>query len=180
MTDYVAFVKSVESTSWHEPNHRLLHAAMGLVTETGELFELESEEHELEELGDICWYLALAYDVLGLVWDENYDREIDVQWMLRGNNPLESLAIYSSELLDMVKKQIFYGKPIDMVAAGSIVTAMRLALIVGTDDNEESPYTFQQVLDANVKKLKKRYPEKFTEDAAVNRDVKAEYEAMSS
>lgn len=177
--NYVDFVKSVESTSWHQPNERLLHAAMGLVTETGELFELESEEHELEELGDICWYLALAYDVLDMDWGIDLTIDDEVEMLLRGDNPLESLSIYSSELLDMVKKQIFYGKPINTLAAQSAVAAMRIALIVGTNGNDASPYTFQQVLDANVRKLKKRYPEKFTEEAAINRDVKAEYEAMS-
>lgn len=178
MTDYVDFVKSVESTSWHQPNERLLHAAMGLVTETGELYELESEEHELEELGDICWYLALAYDVLDMDWDADQIIDDEVEMLLRGANPLESLSIYSSDLLDMVKKQIFYGKPIDILAAQSTVAAMRIAVVLGTSGNEASPYMFEEVLDANMKKLKKRYPEKFTEDAAINRDVKAEYEAM--
>lgn len=179
MTNYVDFVKSVESTSWHQPNERLLHAAMGLVTETGELYELESEQHELEELGDICWYLALAYDVLGLDWDADKIVEEGSEVLLRGGNPLESLTIYSSELLDMVKKQIFYGKPLNIEAAVSAVSNMKLALIIGTDMNDGSPYYFDEVVDANIKKLQKRYPEKFSEEAAVNRDVKAEYAAMS-
>jgi hypothetical protein len=176
---YVEFVKSVESTSWHHPNERLLHAAMGLVTETGELYELTSEQHELEELGDICWYLALAYDVLGLDWDADKIVDDESQVTLRGANPLESLTIYSSELLDMLKKNIFYGKPLDMEVVISLVSNMKLALIVGTDMNDSCPHYFDEVVDANIKKLQKRYPEKFSEEAAINRDVKAEYAAMN-
>jgi NTP pyrophosphatase (non-canonical NTP hydrolase) len=178
MTDYMNFVKSVESTSWHQPNERLLHAAMGLVTEIGELYEVESEEHELEEIGDVLWYLALAHDVFEMDWNEEFLIDWAVNY-IRGDNPLESLSIYSSELLDLVKKQIFYGKPIDLDYARVIVAFMKMVIEVGTNENESCPFTFQQVLEANVNKLKTRYPEKFTEEAAVNRDVKAEYAAMN-
>ena len=58
---------------------RLQHATMGMITEVGELVdiykcclyygELLDHINIKEELGDLCWYLALAADVLKLEFD---------------------------------------------------------------------------------------------------------------
>jgi hypothetical protein len=37
----------------------------------------------------------------------------------------------------------------------------------------------KEVLTANIEKLRQRYPEKFTSDAALNRNVDAEIEMMT-
>lgn len=173
---YVEFVKKVESTSWHQPNERLLHAAMGLCTEVGELFELESEEHMVEEIGDVFWYLALAHDALGLDFDTSEIEYDFTDWEPRGETPLDTFTIYSTELLDMVKKQVFYGREIDVKKAELTLFTLKMALCFGL---ESEGFKVADVLQANVNKLTTRYPEKFTEDAANNRDVKAEYAAMS-
>ncbi len=173
---YVEFVKKVESTSWHQPNERLLHAAMGLCTEVGELFELESEQHLIEEMGDIFWYLALAHDALGLDFNATVIEQDLSDWEPRGETPLDSFTIYSTDLLDMVKKQVFYGRPIDIQKAEMTLFSLKVAMTVGL---ENEGFSVADILDANVAKLSKRYAEKFSEDAANNRDVKAEYEAMS-
>ena len=115
---YTDFVKTVESTSWHQPNERLLHAAMGLCTETAELFEIDNEQHQLEELGDICWYLALGLDAIGHSFEAVPLLETeDFLNKVRGEDPGQALVIYSSDLLDMVKKQVFYGREIDATKA---------------------------------------------------------------
>lgn len=173
---YVEFVKKVESTSWHQPNERLLHAAMGLCTEVGELFEVESEQHLIEEVGDVFWYLALAHDALGLDFERD-EIEIDLDtWNPRGESPIESLSIYTTDLLDMVKKQVFYGRPIDLQKAELTLFTLKAVLKAALIMEDIDP---KAVLQANVNKLTTRYPEKFTEEAANNRDVKAEYAAMS-
>lgn len=89
---------------------RLLHAAIGIATEAGELAEQLyghlflghplDQVHIEEELGDILWYVALACNALG----------------------------------------------VDM----------------------------QKVMDTNISKLRKRYPNKFTQYDAMNRDLTAE------
>ena len=58
---------------------RLLHAAMGLADEAGEFVKplkahiFYGQELDLtsleEELGDVCWFLALSLDALGLSWE---------------------------------------------------------------------------------------------------------------
>lgn len=96
-------------------NPILLHAALGILTEAVEFFELIYEDfekgktldvdHAREELGDLLWYQAIAL------------------------NELKS--------------------------------------------------TFEAEAERNIAKLKARYPEKFTEEAAVNRDTDAEQLAMN-
>ena len=176
---YTDFVKSVESNSWHQPNERLLHAAMGLCTETAELYELESEQHELEELGDICWYVALGLDALGVSWEAVEIMDFDIFMAeVRGETADESVMIYATDLLDMMKKNVFYGRPVNTEKAlGDLVlikNCLHWGLVAGGSD-----LTLDQVVDANVKKLMARFPDKFSEDAANNRDVKEEYAAMS-
>lgn len=54
-------------------NPRLLHAALGIMTEACEFFEAvnrdKGEVNFAEELGDLLWYIALAMSVLGLSED---------------------------------------------------------------------------------------------------------------
>jgi hypothetical protein len=38
----------------------------------------------------------------------------------------------------------------------------------------------KEVMDINIKKLEARYPEKFTEDKAINRDLEAERKILES
>lgn len=64
----------------YKVNHRLLHALIGFVTETGELMEQFVDDDSnmdvvnvIEELGDIQWYEAVALDELDTDW--RYVRE---------------------------------------------------------------------------------------------------------
>jgi NTP pyrophosphatase (non-canonical NTP hydrolase) len=81
------------------------------------------------------------------------------------------LVTESAEFQDMLKKHIFYGKPLDEVnlkeEIGDILWYCAIALeALGTD--------FESVMQTNINKLKARYPQKFTEDNAINRDLKTE------
>lgn len=76
----------------------------------------------------------------------------------------------AGELLDAVKKLWVYGKPLDLVNAveelGDIefyLEAMRSLLGVSRG----------QVLYANMEKLRKRYPEKYSDELAIARMDKA-------
>lgn len=81
----------------------------------------------------------------------------------------------SAELMDMIKKHIFYGKPLDIVNAieevGDSMWYVGLAVDVLRT-------TFNEIMTVNINKLKLRYPEKFTEKDAVDRDVVAEREFL--
>ena len=80
------------------------------------------------------------------------------------------------ELADALKKHVFYNAPLDAdnikEEAGDILWYLALLLdCLGLG-------SFDPVMEANIAKLRTRYPSKFTEDAAMNRDPDAEMKAM--
>lgn len=77
----------------------------------------------------------------------------------------------AGELADAYKKDIAYNKPVDMVNVkeeiGDIMWYIgNLCKLQGWD--------LQDICDTNIAKLRTRYPDKFTEEAALNRDLKSE------
>jgi NTP pyrophosphatase (non-canonical NTP hydrolase) len=87
------------------------------------------------------------------------------------------LSTEANELLDMLKKHIFYGKEIDYVNTieelGDIF--WYAALIC-----DSMHIDFEEVLHKNIEKLKKRYPEKFSNEKALNRDLEEERKVLEN
>jgi len=85
------------------------------------------------------------------------------------------LSTEAGEILDAMKKHIFYGKPIDLVnlkeEAGDIF--WYLAVLC-----DELGITFGEAQETNIKKLRARFPNKFNEFDANNRDLSKEREIL--
>ena len=77
----------------------------------------------------------------------------------------------AGEFIDMLKKHLFYGKPLDKVNLAEEVGDSEWYCGLAIDILKT---TFDEVLTTNIKKLQARYPEKFTEHHAENRDLKTE------
>lgn len=81
------------------------------------------------------------------------------------------MATEAGELLDMLKKHIYYGKPLDFANAveeiGDSTWYERIAC-------DELGVEYLVMLERNVAKLRVRYPEKFTEFEALNRNLNKE------
>lgn len=79
------------------------------------------------------------------------------------------------EFMDILKKAIFYGVAIDTVHAaeelGDITWYERLAI-------SKLGERYASILERNMAKLHKRYPDKFTAERAVSRDLPAERAAL--
>lgn len=79
------------------------------------------------------------------------------------------------ELMDAVKRHVYYGKTLDRVnlleEAGDLLWYW--ALLVSSLDADP-----QQVLRANIDKLRKRYPDKFQSELAEKRDLTLERETL--
>lgn len=77
----------------------------------------------------------------------------------------------AAEFMDMLKKHAMYGKPIDEVNAleeiGDQFWYQSLALKTLNAD-------FARVMERNIAKLRARFPEKFTEARALERDLSKE------
>lgn len=87
----------------------------------------------------------------------------------------------SGELMDVLKRWLFYGKPIDRVSmfeeGGDISWYLRL-LAESLKDLAEGKCAFEEMLDRNVAKLKARFPDKFSEELALNRDLVTERQVL--
>lgn len=81
------------------------------------------------------------------------------------------------ELQDAIKKFVAYGKPVDRTnikeELGDILWYhARLLDLFG--------FTYEEVMEVNINKLKARYGTKFTEHAALNRDLDKEREVLET
>jgi NTP pyrophosphatase (non-canonical NTP hydrolase) len=85
------------------------------------------------------------------------------------------LATEAGEFMDTMKKHIFYGKLIDEVNLAEELSDIFWYCALACNALDVS---FDDVMKINIEKLQKRYPEKFTEDAALNRDLEAEREIL--
>lgn len=87
------------------------------------------------------------------------------------------IATESGEILDIIKKHTYYGKPIDKVNLAEEVgdVLWYCALIL-----RNLGMTFEEAAQMNVNKLRKRFPEKFNETEAVNRDLSEEREQLEA
>lgn len=85
------------------------------------------------------------------------------------------ISTEANEILDAVKKTLFYGKPLDKVNLKEEIgdCFWYLALLA-----DELGVSFEEVMETNINKLKARYPEKYTDDLAINRDTDKEYEIL--
>ena len=81
------------------------------------------------------------------------------------------LSTEANELVDQMKKVIFYGKELDVTNFIEEVGDALWYLAVACD---ELGVSFEEVMELNINKLKARYGNKFTEDAALNRDLETE------
>ena len=77
----------------------------------------------------------------------------------------------TAELSDVFKKHLAYSKPIDWVNVeeeiGDLIFYVANFCTMNAIDLE-------QVMQTNINKLRARYPEKFTQENALNRDLETE------
>jgi NTP pyrophosphatase (non-canonical NTP hydrolase) len=87
------------------------------------------------------------------------------------------IASEAGELLDALKKHIYYGKQIDSVNVKEELGDLFFyaALLC-----RHFGWTFEEIQQQNIAKLKARYPDKFTQDKALNRDLTKERKVLES
>jgi hypothetical protein len=169
---------------------RLVHMSLGINTEVAEMCDREdtrdSAERCREELGDMMWYVAGACDVLEIDLASIMAQPSDVavipdsvdsaQLSLEITNVFENMCFGAGLFADQVKKATFYGKDFNQEKAVDglrrVVESVQIFLHVHDVD-------FLSVLKDNIAKLAVRFPGKFTEEAALNRDLDAESEMIT-
>lgn len=81
------------------------------------------------------------------------------------------LCTESGEFMDMMKKHILYGKDIDEPNLKEELGDLEWYIALAID---ELKTTFGIVFETNIEKLRARYPNKFTEHHALNRNLDKE------
>lgn len=111
----------------------------------------------------------MDYDVIAsrIVNDENFEHKPNSE-MIDLLHASLGVVTESAELADAVKKHLFYGKEVDAVnlkeECGDIL--WYIAIIC-----RRYSVSFEQLMADNIAKLRKRFPNRFTEHDANNRDT---------
>ena len=85
------------------------------------------------------------------------------------------LATEAGEFLDAIKKHVFYGKELDRVNLSEELGDLFWYCAIIAD---ELGVPFTEIMDTNIKKLKARYGDKFSEERAEKRDLEKEREIL--
>ena len=118
-----------------------------------------------DEYQSLCERTESSYSVL-----HNLDGDRD-----RLMHGAIGVATEAGELLDAIKKHVWYGKPLDWtnIAEECGDLCWYIALICNAGD-----FSMAEIMERNIAKLRVRYPEKFTEEAALHRDLDAERKVL--
>lgn len=187
------FVKIAERMSLPR-NIRLNHASSGIMTEISELFEMVAKPqldltNLMEECSDAMWYIGVAVDELSINPDDFIEKCLEQRkswsllekYILPKRTPilktLSNSTISASNLIDIMKKGIFYGREIDPVKFESFMVEVMIEMIALLD---LAGYDYEEAMDINIKKLqKKRFKAgKFTEQEAIVRNLDEERKTL--
>lgn len=157
------------------------HMNLGVITEIGEVLDIFKKNLAYgkpidvvnlgEELADMSWYIVNKCRFNNLPLDDNFDEvKAEVKEML-------DTQMFSEQGLSKELRAEALMHPILQAYCGptnSIFNAPIIQLAMLANIAEWFELDFFQLLTNNINKLKVRYPEKFTEEAALNRDLEAE------
>lgn len=151
----------------------LAHMVLGICSENEELcraFVKNDLVNIQEEIADKFWYLANYCNFRNYDLQELYNDRFDfTQEDWEENCAVGEIKL--SKLQDYVKKYIAYNKPLDEFEEKDAIKGILYELQNDCDFNNIDLF---EGLKRNINKLKARFPDKFTEEAALNRDLEKE------
>jgi NTP pyrophosphatase (non-canonical NTP hydrolase) len=120
-------------------------------------------------------YQKLSLETESKDFDAIRERLKDTQ-LIRLLHAGMGLATEAAEFLDMLKKHIYYGKPLDIVNLREELGDSMWYTALGSD---ACVTDLCEIMETNVKKLQDiRYKNKFNEQDALNRDLNAERKVL--
>ena len=133
------------------------HMASCIMGEVGELIEGYDQkgmrnENFAEELGDIEFYLEGARDGLSITLDQV--ETCTIHEFNPMTYPIDGLVVESGNIFDAVKKWFIYEQEVDF---GKLLGAMKRFEFYMRIVRQHANLTREQVLEANMAKLAKRY-----------------------
>jgi len=137
----------------------------GIVTELNEILDIPPSNNYkqklLDEMGDAFWYIS------------NYCNLHNIVITLEPKNPEGSSLYWGCKLLDYDKKNLAYNKPYNREMQIEAVQQLTSNLVYKAISFS---LTISEVLDKNIEKLRIRFPDKFDQNLAINKDDSKESE----
>lgn len=182
---YIGFVGSLAKpgqdilSSLTPEKCHLLHMAIGAEGEVNELINNTGLDNIIEECGDLEFFLTGMYintTEFGVGWNSNRILSHHVLPLYNSQDVLEhaySMSDKTNEMLDLIMKHAIRNKPLDTVKISEILRRLQydLATIY-----KYLNVTRAEVLEANKKKLDKRYKDGYSDKAAQERADKIDGE----
>ena len=166
--------------------NRMYHGIVGINTEIGEValaYEKSTRVHGIldtdyvnvaEEIGDAYWYIAVLIDELGITEEALSSDGVHLDPLSPYETP-DTLVVQATDMLDLTKKTMFYGKEYDKDVLFEQVVRFYVHLGLMIDGlKKELDVDIEKVWTINLDKLKIRYPAKFDMNDAEVRDLEAE------
>ena len=154
-----------------------IHLAAGVVSETHELLTAKDRINVSEELADKCWYLSgllflnnnrQVNHLFDFKFEENFDGRLPY-W----NSLLAKLSGLNHLIIDSAKKELAYNKNnqiTDEIIKEYLMLIQEFADMFKIDMNV--------ALANNINKLYVRFPDKFTQENAIFRNIEAERKVL--
>lgn len=150
----------------------LAHMVLGIFSEEAELTKAIVNDDTVnigEEVADKFWYISNYCNLRGYSIRELY--EWRNEWIDEIAEETDCEIYGTSCLQDLIKKNLAYNKPIDL---NKEILYLKMVLSGLSDLITEADLDLETILENNINKLKVRFPEKFTEELALNRNLEEE------
>ena len=147
----------------------IAHMIMGLNSEYNELYEATDDVNRGEELTDYNWYLNNYATLRGIdLWRVTEFHAGEYYKILKHDDYVSQLQVSVSKLTDLEKKHLAYKRELTKLQI--------LDAVIDVAERLNDCYVYfnlnpQDSMQKNIDKLKARFPEKFTEHDANNRDL---------
>ena len=145
------------------------HMALGFTTEVGELDEAMQKNDLInarEEHGDTLWYFANTCTLYGL----SFEKTIQTA---RDEKVLGEFKLHN--LVDLFKRELAYKKEMNLISLQTELVLLAQSLM-GVE--EYFGFSLEDSLQRNIDKLFVRFPDKFNETNALERNLDVEYKVL--
>ena len=176
-SDYEAYVSELGDVLWH----------IALYYDATEIFRDKGIEDPLDTFIRKGSFMALMAGKSNAIVRSELT-EYGYQYLVKDfkhnghlSNVIDLLLEKSARALDAFKKHYFYKQELDhrhvVTMSNLCVDILKWIIMTSYLETEVAVYTLQEIMEANIKKLKTRYAEKFTTEESENRNYEKESEA---
>lgn len=148
-----------------------IHCVLGLISELlHEYAKATTPANEREELGDANWFAAEYCNIWGIETPDKFHIHPDI------GLDVTQLTSLLGELADLDKDALVYGREQPLSERRRVILLIWQiieTLTIGAG------YDSEETREINLKKLIKRFGDRFSVHAANNRDLQAELEILS-